>query len=260
MTQWDQPQGDQPWEQTQRYEPQDLPPYGQQPPYGQPPYGQPPYGQPLHGQSYPPGYAAPAPGQPGYVAPAPGHPGYVAPAAGPGYPPPHGQGGYPGYEYGGLSGSGLGAALQKSESYGIAGTVLTLLGGILVLVALTSITWLKGVNGGTFRDVHDALKAAGGHAQGFAHAYFGWLAFVFLALVVVAGVLASVPTSALRIFRIIGVVVGLAAAGLTFLAIQLTDNGPSYLDYLKHARLGFYFAVIGFLLAGIGAAIGPRHV
>jgi hypothetical protein len=177
-------------------------------------------------QGYQPGYGQPAYGQPGYGQPGYGQPGYGAPPAG--------------------------------DSFGIAGTVMALLGGILLIVAFTAIDWF-GNPTLSFSDVGNGLDAAGDNANGFASAYFGWLAWLFLVVVVVAGVLSSVPTPALRAFRIIGTVVGFAAAGLSFLAVQLSDHN-SYLYYLKHARVGFYFAVIGFLIAGIGAAIGPRRV
>ncbi len=180
-----------------------------------------PYRQPTQGypQGYGPGYAPQDP----YARPAYGQPGYVAPVS--------------------------------SDSFGIAGTVLALLGGILAVVAFTAVNWFSGSNT-TFGDISDRL---GGNANGFATAYFGWLGWVFLVVAVVAGVLSSVPTPALRVFRIVGTVVGFAGAGLTFLAIDLA-NGTSYSQYIEHARLGFYFAVIGLALAGIGAAIGPRRV
>jgi hypothetical protein len=181
-----------------------------------------PYGQP-------PGYGQPGYGQPGY-----GQPGYGPPG------PPN--------------------RLEQSDSFGIVGTVLTLLGGILVVVGFTAVDWFTGSGGhASFSGIRQLLDSEGGSASGFSSAYFGWLAWTFLVIVVVAGVLSSVPTPALRIFRIIGIVDGIAAAGLTFLAINFAD-GTGYTEYLKHARLGFYFAVIGFLVAGIGAGIGPRRV
>lgn len=206
---------------TQWNTPQDDP-YGQQPGYSrQPGYSQQP-GHPQQGYRQQPAY-----GQQGY-----GQRGYGQP----------------------------GGPVAPSDSFGIAPTVLALLGGILVVVAFTAVNWLTGASSG-FTDIHDRLGAAGNGAAGFASAYFSWLAWAFLIVAVVAGVLSSVPTPALRVFRIIGVVVGFAAAGLTLLAIKLSDSSViPYTQYLKHARLGFYFAVIGFLLAGIGAAIGPRHV
>ncbi len=138
--------------------------------------------------------------------------------------------------------------------------MLALLGGVVLVVSFTALTWFSAFpNSGTFSAIHKVVGHSG--SAGFASAYFGWLAWVFLIVVVVAGVLSSVPSPALRVFRIIGVVVGFAAAGLTFLAIKISaSSSPAYSEYLKHARIGFYFAVAGFLLAGIGAAIGPRHV
>ncbi len=49
------------------------------------------------------------------------------------------------------------------------------------------------------------------------------------------------------------------ATGLSFLAIRLSDQGD-YSEYIKHVSVGFYLAVIAFLLAAIGAAIGPSRV
>jgi hypothetical protein len=54
---------------------------------------------------------------------------------------------------------------------------------------------------------------------------------------------------------------------LTFLAIRLITKSDvpgapdGYGEYLKHALKApaFYLAVIGFLLIGVVAALGPRH-
>lgn len=148
----------------------------------------------------------------------------------------------------------------SDQAFGIVGTVLALLGGILGIVTLTGLEWFNGgINGSRdFSDVHDAISASP-NSPGFATAYFGWLAWVFLIVAVVAGVMASFPSPALRAFRVIGTVVGFAAAGLSFLAIQINTQ-VGYVEYLKHARIGFYLMVIAYILAGTGAAIGPRKV
>ena len=149
----------------------------------------------------------------------------------------------------------------SDQAFGIVGTVLALLGGILGIVVLTGLEWFNGSDVGrglSFGDVR-TLVGNSSSATGFASAYFGWLAWVFLIVAVVAGVMASFPSPALRAFRVIGTVIGFAAAGLSFLAIQLSANG-SYVDYLKDARIGFYLMVIAYILAGVGAAIGPRKV
>ncbi|WP_375478893.1 hypothetical protein [uncultured Jatrophihabitans sp.] len=246
MTQWNGPQGDpygqQPttripssgdaYQDPAGYGHPGYPPPGAQPGYSQPAYGQPGYTQPAYGQ---PGYSQPAYGQPGYTQPGYGQPGYGQPGYGPGGPQNR---------------------LEQSESFGIVGTVLTLIGGILVLVSFLGIEWFR--KNISFSDQSSALSDAGSAVNGFSKAYFGWLGWFFLILVVIAGVLSSVPTPAMRVFRIIGVVDGLAAAGLAFLAINF-GAGERYIDQLKATRIGFYFAVIGFALAGIGAAIGPRQ-
>lgn len=142
------------------------------------------------------------------------------------------------------------------QAFGIASIVLTLLGGIVLVVSFTTLEWFKGSV--TFGDISDAVDA-GGSATGFGEAYFDWLAWTFFIVGLVAAIVASFPSPALRAVRAIGAVVGFAAAGLTFLAIDPGDNG-SYGDAIGDARIGFYFAVVGFLLIGIGAAIGPRKV
>lgn len=147
---------------------------------------------------------------------------------------------------------------EGNDEFGIVGMVFGLLGGVVLLVSFTALDWYKGTNI-SFSDVHDRLSGAGDSAKGFASAYFSWFAWTFLIIAVLAAVGSSFPSPALRAARVIGVVAAFTAAGLSFLAVQLTDQ-PGYLDYLKNARVGFYFAVIGFVLVGVGAAIGPRKV
>jgi hypothetical protein len=145
----------------------------------------------------------------------------------------------------------------SDQAFGIVSTVLALLGGIVGIVALTGLDWFK--NGVSFSDTHDALNTEGDRANAFASAYFGWLAWTFLIIAVIAAVAASFPSPALRIARVIGVVVGIAAAGLSFLALQFGDF-VSYTDVIKNARVGFYLLVLAYLLVGVGAGIGPRKV
>ena len=197
-----------------------------QPQYGQPPYGQPPYGQPPSGQ---PPYQQPQYGQP-Y-----GQAGYGRPS---GYGPP------PTNPFG----------PESNETFGITGAVLGLLGGVAGVVALTAVEWFGGRFGSLmFGDVRSHLGTTG-----FATAYYGWLAWAFLIIGVVCAVLSGFPNPALRVLRIIGVVIGFAAAGLSFLALQAND-GVRYLTYLGAARVGFYLALVAYILIGIGAAYGPRR-
>lgn len=227
MTQWDDPQSNE----TRR-----MP---RQVPYEQSPYGQPAAGQPQYGQSHydQPQYDRTQYEQPGHGQLPPGPPGgrrrtFTDSTANP-----------------------FGAA--SDQAFGIVGTVLALLGGILGIVTLTGLEWFK--NGVTYGDVGDRLDAAPGAANAFSHSYFTWLAWAFLIVAVIAGVMSSFPSPALRAFRVLGVVVGFAAAGLSFLALQLFDNG-SWTDNFQAARIGFYLMVVAYLLTGTGAAIGPRKV
>jgi hypothetical protein len=210
--------------------------YGQQPSersaYGQPdPYGQQPYGQqpPPYGQHDP--YGQQPYGQPPYGQQPP--PGYGRPAN------PFGP--------------------ESDETFGIIGAVLGLLGGVAGVVALTSVEWFGGgpfTGSVSFSDVRSGIGQGG--STGFASAYFGWLAWAFLIVGVVCAVLSSFPNPALRVLRIIGVVIGFAAAGLSFLALQVSPS-LSYVTCLAHARVGFYLLVIAYILVGIGAAYGPRR-
>ena len=145
---------------------------------------------------------------------------------------------------------------EGNDQFGIASMVFSLLGGILLIVCLTALEWFDG--GATFGDVRDGVKNSGA-AAGFASAYFGWFAWTFLLISVAAAIGASFPSPALRALRVIGVVPAFSAAGLSFLAVQVT-SGRSYTDWLGDARIGFYLAVLGFVLIGVGAAIGPRRV
>ena len=143
---------------------------------------------------------------------------------------------------------------EGNEEFGIVGMVLGLLGGVLLIVCFTALDWFS-IDGGarSFSDVNSL------RVDGFASSYFGWFAWTFAIVAVLAAVGSSFPSPALRALRVIGVVTAFSAAGLSFLALQV-NVAQSYTTWLKDARAGFYLAVIGFVLVGIGAAIGPRKV
>lgn len=144
----------------------------------------------------------------------------------------------------------------SDQAFGIVSTVLALLGGILGIVALTGLEWFKG--GVDFSQAGSNFSGDP-NETGFASAYFGWLAWTALIVAVIAGVMASFPSPALRAFRVIGVVIAFAMAGLSFLALEI-DSNTSYTTVLKNTRIGFYLLVIAYILVGIGSAIGPRRV
>ena len=159
--------------------------------------------------------------------------------------------------------------------------------GRLDVLALTVLTWFSTDRVGTifravgnrrFNTVHDALEA--GHDQipallskyvdfGISRIYFSWLAWVLFAAAVVIAIIALLPTPATPFLRVLGIVVGIAAVALTFWAIDLVSlsgpvaesasQNPKYGDYFLHTNIAFWFAVVGFLMIGVGTLIGSRR-
>lgn len=213
--------------------------YGQPPDDGQPttrfgsPYRDEPYGQ----EGYPPQQ---------------------------GYPPQAPQGGYPpqqrprsgrGQQYANAYGAPVGSGAQ----FGVVGTTLAGIGFILLIIALTAVTWFKqaGVSA-TFSDLSSTLDS-NSNASGIASTYYGWLAWTLAVVGLVVAVAANLPSPASGPLRALGAVLAAAAIAVSFLAVQLTSPGVAYWDYFKHLNIGFYLALLGFLLMGIGSLIGPKR-
>ncbi|MGH8962315.1 MAG: hypothetical protein ACRDWT_14185 [Jatrophihabitantaceae bacterium] len=222
------------------------PQWGQQPPNGeQPKYGQQPYGQPQ--------YTQPQYGQPQYG------------------PPQHGQHQYGQSQMGPMTTRFAKLDPGPSYGFGIVGATLAVVGAVLGVVAFTAVNWYSQDTGETtshFGDVHRLVARLDslGFANSLSVAYFGWLAWVLLIVGLVAAIVANLPVPGVGAFRVIGAVLGLAGAAASFIAIKFytgpTGNGdiPSgYGDYLKHARSGFYLAVVGFVLIAAGSLIGPSR-
>lgn len=137
--------------------------------------------------------------------------------------------------------------------FGVVGTVTAAVGAILVVISFTAVDWFKG--GVQFSDVGNAT---GSNAPQPADAYFSWLGWLLFIVTVVLCIAACTPSPAAQALRAIGAILAAISIAFTFFAIRFT-NGSAYTDYLKNARIGFYFALVGFLLMGIGALIGPRR-
>ncbi|MDT4943700.1 MAG: hypothetical protein QOH14_433 [Pseudonocardiales bacterium] len=162
---------------------------------------------------------------------------------------------------------------RPGPRFGVVGAVLAALGAACLIVSFTAVNWFSGSTRNSpahFSNVHDVLNVLDrfGHvAARPAQLYFGWLGWALLAAVLVLAVLAVVPSPLSAVSRLLGFLVAVAGIVMTFLAIKLTkgtlaleaNTRGSYGEWLKHARIGFYLAVAGFLLAGIGAAFGPRR-
>jgi hypothetical protein len=227
---------------------------GDQP--GQPQYG-PPAGQPYGPPPAPPQYGPP-PGQPQY-GPPPGQPQYGPPPA-QGYGPQAGGPQYGGYgppaAYSGPPPSG--------ETYGVIAAALAVIAAVLGVLSLTVVDWFTGPGQSHFSDVRKLVTSdeATHYATGLAKVFYGWLAWVLLAVVVVVALLAAAPNVG-RPFRFLGAVLAAAFVVIAFLALQFfkADGGKfnGYSAYLKHARAGFWMLVAAFVLAGIAAAIGAQR-
>ena len=139
------------------------------------------------------------------------------------------------------------------------GALLATAGFIVVLLAFTLFAWLDKASA-TFSRIDEVLGGKGRLFNGWARAYFGWLAWVLAGLTFLTAFLASFPSRVAGWFRVAGAVLAAVSIALTFVSIKLfITNIPSYSQYLAHARWGFYLALAGFLVMGVGAAVGrPR--
>jgi hypothetical protein len=194
--------------------------YGQQQPYGQQGYGQ--------QQPY---------GRDPYVQQGQRQPGHYSAAA-----------------------NAYGAPVGSGAQFGVVGVTLAGIGFILLIISFTAVTWYKlagSTTGFNFSDVGNTLDSSPS-ASGLASAYFGWLAWTLAIVGLIVAVGANLPSPASGPLRALGAVVAAAAIAFTFLAIRLT-NGAPYSDAISHANVGFYLAVGGFLLVGIGALVGPKR-
>jgi hypothetical protein len=230
-------------------------PYGQEPVDGQPEYGQ-PYGQqqPQYGQAQPQ-YGQP---QPEYGQPQPQY-GQQPPP----YGQPYQQQGYGGYQQPpdrrSAVANAYGAPIGSGAKFGVVGATFAGVGLILLVISYVALNWFSTsvVQNTKFSDIHTLVKDNPG-AKGLATAYFSWLGWVLVIATVVIAIAATLPSPAAGPLRALGAILAAAAIAFTFFAIQLSD-GQAYTQYLKHVSIGFYFALGGFLLAGIGALCGPQR-
>lgn len=149
---------------------------------------------------------------------------------------------------------------------GVPGIALMIAGAVMLLVSFTSANWYPGskaadsVRGIGFADLHHNLDQF--DAPAASRAYFGWVAWLLLILLIVVGLLANLPSSRADGLRMTGFILGMVGAAFTYYALSryvqaLTDRGASQGQALDHAQSGIWLALFGYLLAGVGAGIGP---
>ncbi len=173
----------------------------------------------------------------------------------PQYEPPTARYGVPADRRAAMA-NAYGAPVGSGARFGVVGATLAGIGGVLLVIAFTALDWLSVRGSSTFGDLGDTLDVNGA-ANGLARNYFSWLGWLLLVLVVGVAILANLPSPASGPLQALGAVGAAAGVAITFFAINLYSDGQAYTEYLKHARLGFYFALAGFVLAGIGALVGP---
>jgi hypothetical protein len=235
------------------YNPQPGGQPGEQPPWGGYPggVGYPPYGQPAYGgqEGYLQGGYQSYPAQGGYSQEGYQQAGYQ-------------QGGYQ-QRQGGYSYPQQAWDTGRRERTRVIGLLGAAVGAGVLIAGFTALAWYRIVGRDIkFSDFHTALSRPG--APAFPKAYFGWLGWVLLTVVVVSAVLASLPIGSLALtFRIVAPVAGVIGIVVTLLALNsYWNNAKSFLGDIgvfKHSAVGLYATLIGFLIAGVAGLFGPRR-
>lgn len=161
-------------------------------------------------------------------------------------------------------------ARPDSRRVGVLGMLVVTLGAVMLIMSFTSLDWRQrasngGDNVGTIdfaalRQNLEHFPAAGRPAATVA--YFTWLCWVLLLALIVVGFVANVPSPWSNGLRLTGFFLGMVGAAFTYYALtryaQAThDLFGSSSGALDNSDLGIWFALFGYLLAGVGSAIGP---
>ncbi|HEV7205007.1 MAG TPA: hypothetical protein VGN18_10370 [Jatrophihabitans sp.] len=155
-----------------------------------------------------------------------------------------------------------------ARAFGVRGAAFVVIGGTFVVLAILGLSWYAVEDGAdtagsgfTFADLKanaDQLSAP------IASAYFDWLAWALLVAVVLVGFAATLPTKVADVLRVLGFFLGVVGVAATFYALAQLFNaqraaGGSDHGVWHNSTLGTWAALGGFLLAGIGAVLGPRR-
>jgi hypothetical protein len=147
------------------------------------------------------------------------------------------------------------------RALGVVGLVISIIGAALVVISFTALNWLSGDDGFggtdkvTFRNLHDLV---GSDAPALPRLYFNWLAYALLVVVLVLAVLGNLPTGTHALWRVLGILGGFAGVIITF--YSLYNGGTTLSDIYKYGSTGFWLAMAGFFVMGVGAVVGPRRV
>jgi hypothetical protein len=153
---------------------------------------------------------------------------------------------------------------------GVPGVALMTAGAVLVLLSFTTLRWYRqakekgdSVTKVGFAELHhnlDRFPAAGRPAASVA--YFSWLAWVLLIALIVVALAANLPGKASDTLRMVGFFLGLVGVAFTYYTLSRYTEATHDLfgtssSALNNADVGIWCALGGYLLAGVGAALGP---
>jgi hypothetical protein len=158
-------------------------------------------------------------------------------------------------------------AQEGGRAVRLPAVALVLGGAALVLVSFRFLDWYEvprradSAGNVTFATLHgnaDQLANAG-----TATAYFDWLAWLVLILLVGLGVAANLAAPMTDALRVAGFLLGVVGAAATYLAVAQLHNaqvaaGAQKGSVFHNSTWGLWTAFIGYLVAAAGAAIGPR--
>jgi phosphate ABC transporter permease protein PstC/phosphate ABC transporter permease subunit PstA len=133
--------------------------------------------------------------------------------------------------------------------------IVLVLGALLLIVSFTVAQWFSGGRWATtFASLHGVVGSTP-HSYAVATAYFGWLGWLLLALAVVSAALAFVPSVPRAALRALGWIVGVAGVVVTYWAAHLASG----LSAINHVDVGFWLAILGFILVGVGLTAIARQ-
>jgi hypothetical protein len=150
-----------------------------------------------------------------------------------------------------------------------AGIALTLAGAALVLLSIVRLNWYAADNGvdsaGSsfgYHELYHNVEQLGGLP--IARAYFTWLAPLLLMAVAMLGVMSNLVSPLSDWLRFVGCLAGATGTAATYYAVdqlfhaQRLAGGSG--SVWHNSTVGLWAALIGFLLAGTGAYLGPHRV
>lgn len=156
---------------------------------------------------------------------------------------------------------------DRPAGIGAAGLAVSVVGAVMCLLSFMVLPWYGGSHAADsagsvkFKDLHLLTKAFA-ETPAITKAYFAWLSWSVLIIVIILAIAANLPSPASTPMRGLGLALGLFGAGATYYALSALHDaqnrhGGTGGGVFDNAQLGVWLALGGFVLAGLGAAVGP---